>query len=263
MLMVSRREFCRRTLAAGAVALGAWGTASAAPVWIDVRQVGPFVCQAAFPLAGHEALLNELAPLELELGRVLAVRPCKSQVYLHLMANERQHNAYIAERFPEVPYRRALFIKQNGRSSVFAYLNDEMAVDVRHECTHALLHADLPMVPLWLDEGLAEYFEVAKPLRARQHPHLRALKWDLALKRFPNLRDLENKQRIEELSGRDYRFAWAWTHYMLHGPVAAHAELVTFLHDIRTNTAPGSLSDRLGRAIPDVEQQLLRHFSHL
>jgi hypothetical protein len=262
-MQVSRRDFCKRTLAAGAVALSMSNSTFAAPQWIDERQVGPFICQAAFPLVGHEPLLSEMAPLEAELRRVLAVRPCKSPVYLHLMANEQQHNAYIAERFPEVPYRRALFIKQDGRSSVFAYLNDELAVDVRHECTHALLHADLPMVPLWLDEGLAEYFEVAKPLRARQHPHLRPLKWDLRLGRIPSMVDLESKQRLEDLTARDYRFAWAWTHYMLHGPVAAHAELVTFLHDIRTNTAPGRLSDRIARAVPRVEQHLVAHFRNL
>jgi hypothetical protein len=235
----------------------------AAPQWIDQRQIGPFMCQAAFPLVGHEPLLAELPPLEAELRRVLAVQSCRSPVYLHLMASQQQHNAYIAERFPEVPYRRALFIKQNGRANVFAFLNDELAVDLRHECTHALLHADLPMVPLWLDEGLAEYFEVAKPHRARQHPHLRAVKRDMLLRRVPNLQQLEAKERLEDLTARDYRFAWAWTHYMLHGPVAAHAELVTFLHDIRTNTAPGSLSERLARAVPGVEQHLVAHFRHL
>lgn len=243
--------------------LGMATSAWAAPEWIDQRQVGPFICQAAFPLAGHEALLAELSPLEQELRRVLAVQPCKAPVYLHLMANRAQHTAYIAERFPEVPYRRALFIKQDGRSNVFAYLNDELDVDVRHECTHALLHADLQMVPLWLDEGMAEYFEVAKPLRGRHHPHLRALKRGMKFRRIPNMQALESKARLEDLSASDYRFAWAWTHYMLHGPVAAHAELVNFLNDIRTHTAPGLLSERLARAIPNVEQQLINHFRHL
>jgi hypothetical protein len=249
LMQLTRRDFGRRALAASAIALGVSRSAHAAPVWIDERQVGPFICQAAFPLAGHEKLLAELAPLERELSRVLAVQPCKSDVYLYLLASERQHKAYIAERFAEIPYRRALFIKHDGRSSVFAYLNTDLPDDVRHECTHALLHGDLPVVPLWLDEGLAEYFEVEKSMRARHHAHLRKLKFDLANRRFVDMPALESKQRLEEMTSTDYRFSWAWVHYMLHGPVAAHAELVTFLNDVRNRISPGHLSDRLAESI--------------
>ncbi|GIT30210.1 MAG: hypothetical protein Ct9H300mP1_22560 [Planctomycetaceae bacterium] len=35
--------------------------------------------------------------------------------------------------------------------------------DLRHEFTHGVLHSSLKRVPLWLDEGLAEYFEVVGP----------------------------------------------------------------------------------------------------
>ena len=35
----------------------------------------------------------------------------------------------------------------------------QFEADLRHECTHALLHAALPYVPLWLDEGLASLYE--------------------------------------------------------------------------------------------------------
>ena len=53
-----------------------------------------------------------------------------------------------------------------------AYRNPEFGNDLRHECTHALLHAVLPAVPLWLDEGLAKYFEVQRASRAYGHPYL-------------------------------------------------------------------------------------------
>lgn len=249
MPTVSRRQFCWQALAVGAGVLGMPRAVRATPNWIDTRQVGPFVIQAAFPLAGYEALLGELIPLERELRRVLAVRPCTSPLYLHLLANERQHRQYIAERFPQVPYRRALFVKQDGRSSVFAYLNSELAIDVRHECTHALLHGDLPMVPLWLDEGLAEYFEVAQPQRFQHHPNLRAVKRDLLLRPPMSMRELESRRRLEDLSARDYRWSWAWVHFMLHQPQGPHQALVAYLNDIRTNTMPGSLADRLDLAL--------------
>ena len=70
-----------------------------------------------------------------------------------------QHRTYIEAHYPDIPYRRALFIKEHGLAGLYAYRHADLAVDLRHECTHAMLHASLPYVPLWLDEGLAEYFE--------------------------------------------------------------------------------------------------------
>ena len=43
---------------------------------------------------------------------------------------------------------------------VYTYWGDRIQQDLRHELTHALLHSVLKDVPLWLDEGLAEYFEL-------------------------------------------------------------------------------------------------------
>ncbi|WP_425398091.1 DUF1570 domain-containing protein [Aeoliella sp.] len=263
MEQVSRRTFGKRALAAGAVAFGLARGAQAAPWWIDQRQVGPFICQSAFPLIEYQELLDELAPLERELMRVLAVQPCKTPIYLHLMANKRQHTEYIRERFPEVPYRQALFIKQNNRASVFAYKNDELDIDIRHECTHALLHADMPMVPLWLDEGLAEYFELAKDKRARHHSHLKKVKWDLKRKKLKSVAELEKEERLEDMTAADYRSSWAWVHFMLHGPVEAHAELVMFLNEIRNHTMPRALSQRLAEAVPNLSWRIQQHFAQL
>ena len=59
---------------------------------------------------------------------------------------------------------------------------------------------------------------------------------------------------------REYRDSWAWVHFMLHGPQAARTELVGFLTDLENHVPPDPLSQRLGRSIPDVEQQFVLHF---
>lgn len=260
MSFTTRRVFCQQLLAGGGALLASVQPACATPNWVDLRQVGPFVCQSAFPLVNYQSLLDELEPLEKELRRVLATEPCKTPIFLNFMANRRQHEKYIAELFPSVPYRRALFIKQDGVANVFVYLNKEMAVDVRHECTHALLHADLPMVPLWLDEGLAEYFEPPKSARGRKHEHMRSIQLDLHSRRLRSIARLEKKESLEDMSALDYRSAWAWVHFMLHGPAQAHAELVGYLHDIRKHIAPGRLSERLTHAVPHAGRLIVRHF---
>jgi hypothetical protein len=159
-----------------------------------------------------------------------------------------------------VPLRRALFVKGSGPGRVFVYRHDDLPIDVRHEGTHALLHASLPMVPLWLDEGLAEYFEVPPEERAYDNQHLGALRWDLRLGNLPRINVLEAKGNLADMSATDYRHAWAWVHFMIHGPKEARDELIGFLGDIRMSTPPGKLSERLARRLPNPEKLLVQHF---
>ena len=44
-------------------------------------------------------------------------------------------------------------------------MGDHLRTDLRHELTHALLHGVLKDVPLWLDEGLAGFFELPPDAR--------------------------------------------------------------------------------------------------
>ncbi|WP_146401815.1 hypothetical protein [Pseudobythopirellula maris] len=254
----------RRFLAAGAaVAAGSLcGVAGAyePPAWVDQRAVGPFLCRSEFPLQGVAAALDDLAGLEKELRRVFALRPCKGPIEVLLFRNAAQHRGYLERRYPTAPYRRGLYVNQGGRSVVFVYRQPEFEIDLRHECTHALLHADLPMVPLWLDEGIAEYFEAPPEERAFHHPHLVPVRWGVRLRRFKTVSELESKHSVAELSSSDYRYAWAWTHFMLHGPEPASRVLWDYLSAVRKMASPGKISERLAEAMPDVERQFIDHF---
>ena len=116
------------------------------------------------------------------------------------------------------------------------------------------------MVPLWLDEGLAEYFEVPanKPglwqflSEMGSHGRPRGT--------YPEARQLEAKRDVSEMNATDYQHAWAWTHFLLHGPPEAHDELVRFLADIHDSTPPGRLSERLEQRLPGLDKRLVQHF---
>jgi hypothetical protein len=58
----------------------------------------------------------------------------------------------------------------------------------------------------------------------------------------------------------NYRGAWAWVHFMLHGPPEAREELVAFLADIHARTPPGLLSRRLERRLPGLDRRVADHF---
>jgi hypothetical protein len=232
----------------------------AAPRWVDHRTHGPFQFHATFALESLTPFFNELSSLELELQRTLAVPPAGQPIDVYLFDDEDSYRATLEQLYPRVPYRRALYVQRSDLGSVYAYWQPELAVDLRHECTHALLHANLAMVPLWLDEGLAEYFEMPEPQRAFDNPHLSKVRWNLRFGMVRSIESLESCCDLQDMEAEEYRFAWAWVHFMLHGPLPAHRALVHYLRDIERGDPPGRLSERLRAAVPDLDAQLAAHF---
>jgi hypothetical protein len=255
-----------RNLLAMAAVLFACPTCSAAEEmrWTDTRQVGPFTFHATFPLAPYERLFAELPELQRELTRTLGIAPAKKPIYVYLFSDEAQYRAYIDRHFPKVPFRPALYILEGGSPGVYTYRKADLEIDVRHECTHALLHSSLPVVPLWLDEGLAKYFEVPAHERAFDHPYFDDLKWkwSLRLGMVRSIESLEKRDDLMEMDATDYRFSWAWVHFMLHGPEEGHRALVKYCACYGQYEPPGKLSTRLAEAVPNPSEQMIQHFKH-
>ncbi|MEM9351855.1 MAG: twin-arginine translocation signal domain-containing protein [Planctomycetota bacterium] len=265
MAPFTRRGFLRSScLTAGGALAGVCCLANtvhaSAARWTDFQTYPPFHCRATFPLEPLKPMFRELASLERELRRTLALPPGTESVDVLLFSSERQHRDYCHQHLPRTPYRRALYLQRNDHASVLAYRHPELPIDLRHECTHALLHASFPMVPLWLDEGLAEYFEMPESRRAFHHPHLDKLRWNLRLGMIQTVESLEDARDLQDMGGAEYRFAWAWVHFMLHGPVPAHRALVHYLADIQRGQPPGKLSERLREAVPQLEDRMTQHF---
>jgi hypothetical protein len=237
--------------------------ARAGEPWTDAHQAGPFLCRAGFALQPYVPLFEELARLQSDLVRTLGIARAREFVEVYLFRDRQAYQNHLKQYLPQVPYRRALYVKRGRSSRVLVYQHRDFPTDLRHEATHALLHAALDMVPLWLDEGLAEYFELPATERARGVHHLQALRWNLRLGVMTPLANLEKKAELEEMGQLEYRFAWAWVHFMLHGPAKARESLVRYLADIQAGTPPGQLSQRLTASIPDVERQMVAHIKSL
>jgi hypothetical protein len=242
------------------VAIAALPRNGAGQTWVDWRVAGPFVCRADFSLEGQEGLLGDLAQLQYDLVRYLGIPPAREPIQLYLFGDQGTYRQFLGRHLPDVSYRRALYVKSGGVGMVFAYRSRQFAVDIRHECTHALLHASLPMVPLWLDEGLAEYFEAASGQRVFDNPYLSRIRWNARLGIVPSLDNLEDMEDLSEMGGTEYRNAWAWTHFLLHGPPEARQELVRFLGDIHAHAPPGLLSQRLRHRTPNLRHRFATHF---
>src|SRR5262249_33825248 len=113
-------------------------------------------------LPGDHPLIQDLKTLRRQVSDELELPLRSKPVMVYLFSNELEYTQYLHATFPGYPRRRAYFIQTPGKElAVYTWWGDRIQEDLRHEFTHGLLHAGLEAVPLWLDEGLAEYFEVA------------------------------------------------------------------------------------------------------
>ncbi len=209
---------------------------------------------------GIQPLLTELAQLQIDLVHSLGIPPAKEDIQVYLFHNRETYDRYLKQLFPNVPFRRAVYIKDGGPGRVFAFYSPQFEIDLRHECTHALLHASLKNVPLWLDEGLAGYFELPANQRTFGNPHLGEVRWNAWLGMVPSIESLEKCTDISKMGKAEYRDCWAWVCFMLNGPAEAHEELVNYLQDLQTQNQPDTLSNRLKNRIPELHKSYVTHF---
>jgi hypothetical protein len=249
-------EYSKKLAIAGwlAAVLLSFGNAPAAE-WPDMRVVRPFVCRADFDLEPQRKLLSELAELQTDLVQTLRIAPAKEAIEVYLFHDEATYRRYLKRIYPELPFRRAFFVRVNGLGRVFAYQSPQFEADLRHECTHALLHAVLPLVPLWLDEGLASYFEVPPKNRLSKAPYFSSVLWNARFGSVPDIEKLEKIGDVASMGKAEYRDSWAWIHFMCNGPSAAHEELVDYLADLAAHKPPGLLGERLARRIPSLSAE--------
>lgn len=78
----------------------------------------------------------------------------------------------------------------------------------------------------------------------------------------PNLAKLEQSEDLSDMRAAEYREAWAWAHYLLHGPDESRQVLSDYLYDISVGEAAGSFRDRLIEKVPEAERQLVDHIRH-
>ena len=228
-------------------------------------RVGRFVFFADTPLEANDAVFRELERLPDQICDELRLPEGSAVIQVFLFPDQEKYESYMRDRYPWLPVRRAYFIADQKRPGaadelqVFTWLGDHLRTDLRHELTHALLHGVLKGVPLWLDEGLAGYFE-QPPAHAGVNPdHLHKLRDGLA----PDLARLERIREVKQMEKAEYREAWAWTHLLLRGDPRGKAALVGYVQEMRTNPAPGPLLPRLGAVYPDPAAALADHLGRL
>lgn len=199
-----------------------------------------------FPMASHHRLLEDLTARRTDLSEQLKLPLSDEPIHVYVFDDADAFRAFMDLHHPEFPRRRAFFVETDTRLTVYSHWGDRVAEDLRHEMTHAYLHSIVPQIPLWLDEGLAEYFEVPRGHQGLNAPHAVLLDAALAQGTWqPDIRRLELLNDSLAMTQQEYAECWAWVHFLLRTR-PEHAELLRgFLRELRANGAAPPLSTRL------------------
>lgn len=226
-----------------------------------LTRTGPYRVWTNEPIAADSEAVRELASLERQVQRTLGVRvdPEADPIEVYILDNSKTFEHFLTFYYPELPSRRAFFLARGDRRVVYTYFGSRLSEDLRHEATHALLNVSTPELPLWLDEGLAEYFEVPERQGGLNLEHLARLPGDRDKGWTPALAQLERLEDVRQMTPRDYRESWAWVHFLLDGPEHNRGELLSYLTDLRTGVQPTPLSERLDAEFEQPPGELIAH----
>jgi hypothetical protein len=229
-------------------------------------RIAPYVFQSDFELKREQPIFQELAQLRDQVHKELQLPAGNTVVNVYLFEDRDHYEQFMSAKYPTLPARRAFFVAQprsiGGPDDllIYTFWGDRVQQDLRHELTHALLHSVLREVPLWLDEGLAEFFELPPDRQGVNAAHVENLARET--KRL-DLARLESLREVDQMTPTEYREAWAWVHFMLRGRPEAKTVLVTYLHHLRGTTTPAPFGPRLAAAMPDPPDALARHLANL
>ncbi len=218
------------------------------------------VLHSDFSFEQHQQLIDELCSQRQLLSNKLRLPLTDVPIHIYLFADSANYYDLLALRFPSFPSRRAIFVETDTELAVYAHWGDHTAEDLRHEVTHGYLHAALPRLPLWLDEGLAEYFEVGTGVNGVNQTHIGYLasqtEWQ------PNLLRLEQLAIAADMTQQDYAESWAWVHFLLESTPRSSHLLTDYLADLQQGKS-GSLAELLNAQLASAEGALAEHLQAL
>lgn len=247
---------CTRRVLLATLCVAGFAPRPADGAWVEEHAQFPFVLRADHGVPNARTILKELGELQAELTERLGIRPADAWIELYLFRDQPAFRDYVARQLPGFETRRALFVQSEAAAMVLAVRGDSLATDLRHETTHALLRAHTARLPLWLDEGLAEYFEQTVDQRRQNVRRDPALFGAMRKAAWPRLAQLERVTDVRRFEKPEYTAAWTWARYLIDGPNDVQIQLRAYLAEAGDRPPERTLRERLGELHPDVEQAM-------
>lgn len=201
----------------------------------NVRMEQQLCVYSDFPLGAEHRLLIDATKRKTDLETTLGVELGDELIHVYLFDNAANFHRYAKRHLPGFAERRAIFLKSDTKLMVLAHWHDGLGEDLRHELIHGYLHAEFNWLPLWLDEGLAEYFELSPGetnVHQRHVSHLAKAFRDGLWQ--PNLERLEAFTESSNFGETQYAESWLWIHFLLNSSPERAELLRSYVLELRT-----------------------------
>ncbi|WP_437187236.1 hypothetical protein SH668x_000625 [Planctomicrobium sp. SH668] len=241
--------------------IGARNKQAALPNKFEIES-GNLIVRSDLKIRSDDPLIQQLTTIRHELTETLKLPPSHRPVVIHIFSDENRYSKYMEARHPNLPPRRAFFIGSPTELGVYAHWSPNVGEDLRHEYTHGVLHSCLRTVPLWLDEGLAEYYETELNVPGRLHrEHTQTLAMSLKNGWRPDLSRLEKIDDVSMMGLSEYRESWAWIHYLLNDAPGGQELLVDYCNSLRKSDKPPRFSSQVAEYFPDANVRLASYIN--
>lgn len=182
-------------------------------------QRGQLVFHTNFYLPPTHPLIEDVVALRTDMFRTLRCEPGTEPIHVYLYRSPQDLARIVRQTGDPIQQRRAYFLQTADTLKVYASWTYDIGIDLRHELAHGYLHSVRHHVPLWLDEGLAEYFEVLRPDLGNHPDHVKHLAH--LLRTGPLNLDLERLEKLSDpatFEQTDYAVSWLWVSFLLSRP---------------------------------------------
>lgn len=228
--------------------------------WPYMMSVDVFRVHSDFELTARRELEATLLHLRGDMASLLELGDWRKSIHVVIFQNPKEYSRYMQHYFPTVVQRRAIFLQDRGPGMLFTHWHDQIDVDLRHEAAHALLNQSGAELPLWLDEGLAEYFEVRREDRYAHNPYWIEVAGQAEQALVPSLLMLERIDDLARFEEPHYRDSWAWIHFLLHRNQRTRQMLIEFIARAQHKTPQPPLSRQLSSILSDPMFEFQQHF---
>lgn len=222
------------------------------------------VIHSDFHIPSKHRLIDELVLKRMDIADQLKLPLSNEPINVYIFQDEADYRTFLDHEHPEFPDRRAFFVKNDTTMKIYAFWGEQVGEDLRHEVTHGYLHSVVPNLALWLDEGIAEYFEVSRGKHGFNSEHVYLLNQSFRRGDWaPDLAALELVEDPAKMSQLQYAESWLWIHFLLEGPDNSPKILQDQLARLRMSAESEPLSSFIDKQKPDCQIQLIEHLKNL
>lgn len=206
------------------------------------EEVGPFIFHSNFSVSEIANEVNSFINVYYDIKARLKLPDPYEFTDIYIFENKEIYEAFFVKKFPGERIHPSVFTKNyvvlkkdEDRCHIYLYRSEKTGEDLRHEGTHAILHSTLTKkIPIWLDEGLAEYYEKDPQ---KDYLWFHDLWYEKSLlriqnKSFMSLQNLEKISLTSSFPTAYYGDSWAWICFMLNGPDPIRTVLPAYIAEL-------------------------------